>query len=91
MGHDIYNLILLHKSCFELGGKLLTQWFKGWMKADFTPPLEPIEWFTKGHSPGVHLWAPPPAAALVALKQLLISRQKRPPYVTHIFVCQRLL
>ncbi len=73
MGHDICNVIPLQKSCIELGRKLLTQWFEGWMKADFTPPLEPIEWFTKGHSPEVHLWAPPPDADLVALKQIARS------------------
>ena len=34
---------------------------------------------------------PPPVAALVALKQLAKSRQKRPRHVTHVFICQRLL
>ena len=61
------------------------------MEKDYSPPLEPIEWFTKGHKPGIHLWALPPAAALIALKQLARSRQKRPHFVQHVFVCQRLL
>ena len=61
------------------------------MTSDFSRPLEPVEWFREGHQPGVHLWAPPPAAALVALKQLAKSRQKRPHHVTHVFLCQRLL
>ena len=36
---------------------------KGWMGPDYTKPLEPIEWFTKRQMPGIHVWAPPPAAA----------------------------
>ena len=32
---------------------------------------------------------PPPVAALVALKQLAKSRQKRPHQVAHVFMCQR--
>jgi len=61
------------------------------MGDDFTPPLTPEGWFSKGHQPGVHLWAPPPGAALGALKQLAQSRQKRPETVTHVFICQRIL
>ena len=61
------------------------------MGTDFSPPLEPIHWFKNGHKPGVHVWAPPPAAALVALKQLARSRHKRPHTVQHVFICQRLL
>ena len=37
------------------------------------------------------MWAPPPAATLVALKEIARSRQKRPRKVTHVFLCQRLL
>ena len=61
------------------------------MGKDYSSPLEPIDWFTKGQKPGIHLWAPPPAMALIALKQLARSRQKRPHFVQHVFVCQRLL
>ena len=61
------------------------------MGADFSPPLKPVEWFFEAHQPGVHLWAPPPGAALSALKQLARSRQKRPHHVAHAFMCQRLL
>jgi hypothetical protein len=36
------------------------------------------------------LWAPPPAAASVAIEQLSFSRLKR-PHLTHIFICPRLM
>ena len=39
----------------------------------------------------MHVWAPPPAAALEALKQLARSRLKRPGLVTHVVLIQRLL
>ena len=61
------------------------------MGNDYSPPLKPIGWFREGHKPGTHLWAPPPAAALVALKQLARSRHKQLHSVTHVFLCQRLL
>jgi hypothetical protein len=37
-----------------------------------------------------HLWTPPPAAASVALDELITSRQKR-PHLNHVFICPRLL
>ena len=91
VGHNICDFIPLDKSAFDLAGDLLEKWCRDWMGPAYIRPLEPLEWFTRGHSPGIHVWAPPPAAALVALKQLATSRQKRPHHVTHVFVCQRLL
>lgn len=91
LGHDICQYIPLDRGAFELEGPRLTTWLKGWMGTDFSPPLEPVDWYREGHKPGTHLWAPPPAAALVSLKQLAKSRHKRPHSVTHVFVCQRLL
>jgi hypothetical protein len=38
----------------------------------------------------VFLWAPPPAAADVAVEQLGLSRHKRPTFL-HIFICPRLM
>ncbi len=61
------------------------------MEADFSHPREPFQWFWEGHLPGVHTWAPPPAAALVVLKQLARSRLKQPHHVTNVFIFQRLL
>lgn len=91
LGYDIRQFIPLDRGAFELEGPLLTGWLRSWMGSDFSPPLEPIGWFKEGHKPGTHIWAPPPAAALVALKQLARSRHKRPHSVKHVFVCQRLL
>ena len=61
------------------------------MGKDFSSPLTPVEWFYEAHKPGLHLWAPPPVAALIALEKIARSRQKRPHHDTHIFMCQRLL
>ena len=69
VGRDLRESIPFDKSPFELAGDLLTKWFGEWMKTDYSKPLDPIGWFTRGHLPGVHLWAPPLAADLVALKQ----------------------
>lgn len=91
LGNDIRQYIPLDRGAFDLEGPRLTSWLKGWMGSDFSPPLEPVGWFREGHKPGIHIWAPPPAAALVSLKQLARSRHKRPETVTHVFVCQRLL
>ena len=91
VGHNVCKFIPLDKSAFDLAGDLLEEWCRDWMGSDYPKPLEPLGWYTRGHQPGVHLWAPPPAAALVALKELAASRQKRPHDVTHVFVCQRLL
>ena len=91
LGYDICQFLPLDKGAFEQAGPLLKEFLECWMGADFSQPLEPVEWFWEGHQPGIHIWAPPPAAALVALKQLARSRQKRPHSVSHVFVCQRLL
>ena len=61
------------------------------MGDDYPPPLEPEDWFERGHEAGVHVWSPPPAAALDALKQLARLRLKRPHSVCHVVLIQRLL
>lgn len=48
-------------------------------------------WFERGQQPGVHIWAPPPAVALIALKELSRSRHKRPSAVTHEVLIPQLL
>ena len=91
LGFDMRTFLPLNKGPFELAGTQLEDWCRGWMGSDFAPPLEPVEWFRRGHLPGIHVWGPPPGAALTVLKQLAKSRQKRPKKVCHVFVCQRLL
>ena len=91
VGHDLRTLVPLNLGAFELKGDGLERWCRSWMGGDYRPPLAPEGWFSTGHQPGVHVWAPPPAAALVALKELAQSRQKRRERVTHVFICQRIL
>ena len=91
LGHDIRDYLPLNKGAFQLQGPKLSMFCKCWMESDYSPPLEPEGWFWEGHLPGVHIWAPPPAAALIALKEIAKSRQKRPYDVTHVFLCPRLL
>ncbi len=69
----------------------MADWCKRWMGEDYAPPLTPTGWFECGHQPGVHIWAPPPAAALIALKELSRSRYKRPFEVTHVVLIPQLL
>ena len=73
LGHDIRLYLPLDKGAFQLSKYSLEEWCKSWMGSAYVTPLEPVEWFWEGHQPGVHVWAPPPVAALVALKQLVKS------------------
>ncbi len=66
-------------------------WCKSWMGEDYAPPLIPTGWFERKHQPGVHIWAPPPVAVLIALKELSRSRHKRPFEVTHVVLIPWLL
>ena len=45
----------------------------------------------RGHLPGVHVWAPPLAAALIALKELVRSWHKCLFKVSHVVLIPRLL
>ena len=68
---------------------LLERYWKAGAKLDgldYNPPLMPEDWIEQGHQPGVHIWAPPPAAALIALKELSRSRE-----VTHVVMIPWLL
>ena len=61
------------------------------MGEDYSSPLAPEGWFEEGHKSGVHIWAPPPAAALIVLKEMGRARHKRPYTATHVVIIQRLL
>lgn len=91
LGYDMRDFLPLDKSAFDMSGNTLEIWCRGWMKEDFITPLTPADWFTTGHLPGIHIWAPPPAAALVALKELAKARHKRPYSSTHVILIPRLL
>ena len=91
LGYDLRLYLPLNVSAFEVKDNKLKDWCKSWMGSDYSSPLEPLDWFGKGHQPGVHIWSPPPAAALVAMKELAMSRHKRPYDVTHVVLIPRLL
>ena len=91
LGFDVRQFMPLNVSAWDVAGIVLGRWCKSWMGKDYAPPLTPEGWFEKGHQPGVHIWTPPPAAALIALKELSRSRHKRPLEVTHVVMIPRLL
>ena len=91
LGYDIRNYVPLYLSAWEVAGQTLEPWFKSWMDEDYSSPLDPVGWFEEGHQAGVHIWSPPPAAALIALRSLARSRQKRPYTTSHIVIIPRLL
>ena len=91
LGFDLRLFIPLGVSAFDVKGNQLRDWCKSWMRRDFSPPLTPEGWFSLGHLKGIHVWAPPPAAALVALKELATSKLKRPYDVTHVVIIPRLM
>ena len=81
----------MNLSAWDVAGEVLEGWCKSWMDTDYAPPLLPEGWFEHRHQPGVHIWTPPPAAALIALKELSRSQHKRPSSVTHVALIPRLL
>ena len=91
LGYDLRTFLPLSRSCIDVAGTTLIPWLRNWLGDDFSGLLTPEDWFWKGHLPGVHVWTPPPGAALVALKQLSRSKQKRPHDLIHIVMIPRLL
>jgi hypothetical protein len=61
-----------------------------WFNGGDADVLEPKGWFHKAHKTGNWIWAPPPAAAEVAVEQLCESRHAR-PWNAHLFVCPALM
>jgi hypothetical protein len=91
LGYDIQHYLPLARTAFEVAGCTLIPWLRDWMGEDYHGPLDPEGWFWAGHLPGIHVWIPPPAAALIALRQLARTRQKRRFDVTHVVLIPRLL
>jgi hypothetical protein len=91
LGYDLRNFLPLNKSAFNVEDNRLEAWCKYWMGDDYTQPAEPIAWFRESHKPGIHVIAPPPAAALAALKEVARARHKRPHEVTYVIFIPRLL
>ena len=91
LGYDMRTYLPLERGAFDVAGPTIIPWLRTWMGDDYQGPLSPEGWFWDGHLPGVHVWAPPPAAALIALKQLSRSKLKRRHEVTHVVLIPRLL
>jgi hypothetical protein len=91
LGFDLRQFMPLNISAWEIAGDVLAQWCRDWMGEDYSPLLSPEGWFDLGHWPGVHLWTPPPAAALIALKELSRAKHKRPSEVSNVVMIPRLL
>jgi hypothetical protein len=70
LGYDLRTFLPLSLSCVDVSGATVLPWLKSWMAEDFVTTLTPEGWFWDAHLPGTHVWTPPPAAALIALKQL---------------------
>ena len=73
LGFDVRQFLPLNISAWDIAGNVLAYWCKSWMGEDNRSLLLPVGWFEEGHRPGSHLWAPPPVAALIALKELTRS------------------
>ena len=91
LGFDVRNFLPLSLTAFDVGGPRLIAWVQGILGSDYRGPLSPEGWFWDGHLPGAHLWTPPPAAALIALRQLSRAKHKRPHHVRHFVIIPRLL
>jgi hypothetical protein len=91
LGYDVRHYLPLARTAFDVAGSTLIPWLKDWMGKDYQRPLDPEGWFWDGHLPGVHVWIPPPAAALIALRQLARARHKRSYDVTYVVIIPRIL
>ncbi|KAL3801862.1 hypothetical protein ACHAWO_003868 [Cyclotella atomus] len=91
LGYDLRDFLPLNVSAFDYPDNKLEEWCNSWMGDDYSPPAAPIDWFFKAQKPGIHVIAPPAAAALVALNEVARGRHKRPRYVTYVILIPRLL
>ena len=76
LGYDIHLYLPLDKGAFEVAGPIVERWCKSWMGKDFTPPLEPVEWFWEAHCPGIHLRVPPSGCVSGAASASKVLTQK---------------
>ena len=91
LGLDVWPLIPLYLSAWEVAGSQLESWYNSWMEQDYSPPLTAEGWFTDRHHPGVQFWTPPPAAALIALKELAQAHRLQSYTTIHVVFIPRLL
>ena len=55
LGYDLHQYSPLNVSAFYYEGQTLADWCKNWMGPNYSPPLEPSNWYEGGHLPGVHI------------------------------------
>ena len=91
LGYDLRDYLPLDRSAFDYPDNSLERFCRSWMGDDYSPPATPVDWFCKAQKPGIHIIAPPPAAAVYALKEVARARHKRPRHVTYVILIPRLL
>jgi hypothetical protein len=91
LGINVHQFLPVNLSAWDVAGEVLADWCKSWMGEDYAPPLSPEGWFDRGHLTSVHIWAPLPAAVLIALNELARSRHKHLFEVSHVVLIPRLL
>jgi hypothetical protein len=85
------HFVPLHLDAVTRQGESLTEWVSSWFRgSDPVLFLSPKDWFIRGHQHSTCVWAPPPAAADVALEQLAYSIHKR-PFHSHVVLIPRLM
>ena len=92
-GESMLDHVPLHKAAHERFPKIL-DWVASWWPSQVSGELqvhtEAEDWYTTCHTPGSHLWLPPPAAGDAAAEELGKARHKRVD-VTHLTLIPRLL
>ena len=89
LGQPICAFVPLHLGPLDREPRL-----EGWLRSimeDLNPTLlTPEGWYSRAHTKGTFIWAPPPAAAEVVVEQLGRARLKRPESM-HIVVVPRVM
>ncbi len=84
--HVPLNLGVLDRQPLEIR-EWVESWFVGTQERSW---LSPEDWYLRGQTEDLCIWAPPPAAADAALEQLAKSMHKRPRH-THLVLIPRLM
>jgi hypothetical protein len=90
IGKDFLSMIPLNRGALEMSPKL-DDWIRESLPGRWPwMALDPEGWFTKGHTDGHFIWAPPPAVADVVLEQMCESFLSR-PWNAHVFICPAMM
>jgi hypothetical protein len=88
-GRDIRHWVPLNLGAFQRSPDL-SVWLDNSFEGLGFSTLTPEGWYTTGHEFGNHIWAPPPSACEVVVKQLGQARIKRPESA-HLIIVPRLM